>query len=278
MAFHFFDGLKVLDLGQGIGGPFCAKMFADLGAQVIKVEPPGGDVARTMGPFPRDVPDPEKSGLFLALNTNKLGITLNLETATGRELLLQLAEGVDLLIENYPPSYLPGLGLDFPALHQRNPALVVTSVTPFGQTGPWANYQANNLIISNLSGHSRERPGPVDNLEEQPPLQLAAHQAEFIAGLCGATASALALNRRRRRGVGCHVDVAAIEALAVLPQTTLAEFALGLTPRGRSKDVAARQSLLALLPRKDGLRGHIPPAAGPVGADGSVDGQPGVGR
>jgi CoA:oxalate CoA-transferase len=258
MAFNFFEGLKVLDLGQGISGPFCAKLFADLGAQVIKVEPPGGDVARAMGPFPKDTPDPEKSGLFLALNTNRLGITLNLETATGRELLLQLVEGADLLIENYPPSYLPGLGLDFPTFHQHNAGLVVTSVTPFGQTGPWANYRANNLIISNLSGHSREHPGPVDSLEEQPPLQLAAHQAEFIAGLCGATASALALNRRRRRGVGCHVDIAAVEALAVLPQTTLAEFALGLTPRGRSKDVAARQSLLALLPCTDGYVGISP--------------------
>lgn len=258
MSFHFFEGLKVLDLGQGISGPFCAKLFADLGAQVIKVEPPGGDVARTMGPFPKDAPDPEKSGLFLALNTNKLGITLNLEAATGRELLLQLAAEADLLIENYPPSYLPGLGLDFPTLRQRNPGLVVTSVTPFGQTGPWANYQASNLIISNLSGHSREHPGPVEDLEEQPPLQLAAHQAEFFAGLCGATAAALALNRRRRRSEGCHVDVAAVEALAVLPQTTLAEFALGLRPRGRSKGVAARQSLLALLPCKDGYVGISP--------------------
>jgi CoA:oxalate CoA-transferase len=258
MPFDFFEGLNVLDLGQSISGPFCAKLFADLGAQVIKVEPPGGDTARTMGPFPQDAPDPEQSGLFLALNANKLSITLNLETASGRELLLQLAAETDLLIENYPPSYLPGLGLDFSMLHEHNPGLVLTSVTPFGQSGPWADYQANNLIISNLSGHSREHPGPVDNPEEQPPLQLAAHQAEFIAGLCGATAAALALNRRRHQGLGCHVDVAAVEALAVLPQTTLAEFALGLTPQGRRKDLATRQSLLALLPCQDGYVGISP--------------------
>jgi CoA:oxalate CoA-transferase len=258
MPFDFFEGLKVLDLGQGISAPFCARLFGDLGAQVIKVEPPGGDAARTIGPFPHDAPDPEQSGLFLALNANKLGITLNLETVTGRELLLQLVAEADLLVENYPPSYLPGLGLGFATLHEHNPGLVLTSVTPFGQAGPWADYQANNLIISNLSGHSREHPGPVDNPEEQPPLQLAAHQAEFIAGLCGATAAALALNCRRHQGVGCHVDVAAVEALAVLPQTTLAEFALGRTPRGRSKNVATRQSLLALLPCKDGYVGVSP--------------------
>jgi crotonobetainyl-CoA:carnitine CoA-transferase CaiB-like acyl-CoA transferase len=258
MGLDFFQGLKVLDLGQGISGPFCARLLADLGAQVIKVEPPGGDPARTMGPFPHDLPDPGKSGLFLALNTNKLGITLNLASATGRELLLGLAESADVLVENYPPSYLPDLGLDYSAFQSRNPRLIMTSITPFGQRGPWASYQANNLIVCNLSAHSREHPGPVDNLEGQPPLQLAAHQADFVAGLAGATATALALNRRWHSGLGCHVDVSGIEALALLPQTTLAEFALGQAPRGRHKDVAGRQSLLALLPCRDGYVGISP--------------------
>jgi crotonobetainyl-CoA:carnitine CoA-transferase CaiB-like acyl-CoA transferase len=266
MAFDLFAGLKVLDLGQGISGPFCAKLFADLGAQVVKVEPPVGDSSRQLGPFPGDLPDPERSGLFLALNTNKLGVTLNLEPASGRELLLQLAQGADLLVESYPPAYLPSLGLDYAAIHARNPRLVVTSITPFGQTGPWANYQATNLIISNLAGHSREHPGPVDDLAAQPPLQLAARQAEFVAGLAGATASVLALNRRRLSGEGSHVDVSGMEALALLPQTTLAEFSLTLTakaslgrsPKGRHKDVAGRQSLLALLPCRDGYVGISP--------------------
>jgi crotonobetainyl-CoA:carnitine CoA-transferase CaiB-like acyl-CoA transferase len=252
MAFDLFEGLKVLDLGQGISAPFCAKMFADLGARVVKVEPPAGDVARLMGPFPDDHPDPERSGLYLALNTNKQGVTLDLETSTGRELLLQLAAEADLLIENFPPAYLPSLELDFATLQERNPRLVLTSVTPFGQTGPWANYQANNLIISNLSGFAREHPGPVDDLAKQPPLQLAAHQAEFVAGVNAAAAAALALNRRRRDGQGCHVDVSAVESLALLPQTTLTEFALGVAPRGRHKSVARLESLRAILPCRDG--------------------------
>ena len=125
MAFDLFEGLKVLDLGQGISAPFCAKMFADLGAQVVKVEPPTGDPARLLGPFPDDVPDPEQSGLYLALNTNKQGITLDLEIGAGRELLLQLAAEADLLIENFPPGYLPNLGLDLAAFQERNPRLVL---------------------------------------------------------------------------------------------------------------------------------------------------------
>ena len=252
MAFDLFEGLKVLDLGQGISAPFCAKMFADLGARVVKVEPPTGDPARLLGPFPDDVPDPEQSGLYLALNTNKQGITLDLETGAGRELLLQLAAEADLLIENFPPGYLPNLGLDFAAFQERNPRLVLVSVTPFGQRGPWAGYQANNLIISNLSGFSREHPGPVDDLAQQPPLQLAAHQAEFVAGVNAAAAAALALNRRRQHGEGCHVDVSEVESLALLPQTTLTEFPLGVPPRGRHKSVARLESLRAILPCRDG--------------------------
>ncbi len=258
MAFDLLDGLRALDLGQGVSAPFCAKLFADLGAQVIKVEPPGGDSARTQGPFPDDLPHPEKSGLFLGLNTNKLGITLNLESASGRELLLRLTDSADLLVENFSPSYLPGLGLDYAALHHRNPRLVLVSVTPFGQSGPWAGYAANNLVVSNLSGHSREHPGPVDEPSEQPPLQLAARQAEFNAGLAAATAAMLALNRRQGHGEGCHVDVSGVEALAVLPQTTLAEYALGGTLKGRDKSEYARQSLLALLPCRDGYVGVSP--------------------
>ncbi len=258
MAVSLLAGLNVLDLGQGISAPFCARLFADLGARVVKVEPPAGDRSRRDGPFPQDVPDAEKSGLFLALNTNKRGITLNLETPAGRDLLLQLAEGADLVVEDFPPSYLPGLGLDYAAFRQRNPRLVLTSVTPFGQTGPWAEYRANNLVVSNLSGHAHEHPGPVDDPSEQPPLQLAAHQAEFIAGLSAATAAMLALNRRQAGGGGCHVDACGLEALAVLPQTTLADFALGRPVKGRSRENYPRQSLLALLPCLDGYVGVSP--------------------
>ena len=252
MALDFFEGLRVLDLGQGVSGPFCAKMFADMGAHVVKVEPPGGDLARSMGPFPDDMPHPEKSGIFLALNTNKLGITLNLELTQGRALLLRLAEKADLVIENFAPRYLPGLGLDFATFQSRNPELILTSITPFGQSGPWADFQANNLLISNLSGFSREHPGPVDDLESQPPLQLAAHQSDFIAGLTAAAATVAALNRRLQPGGGCHVDVGEMEVLSLLPQTGLTGHSQGNPPKGRHKSVAGIESLRAILPCRDG--------------------------
>ena len=258
MALDLYQGTNVLDLGQGISGPFCGKMFADLGARVVKVEPHSGDPVRRIGPFPGGEPDPEASGIYLALNANKLGVTLDLESATGRELLLELVQGADLLIESFPPSYLPGIGLDFPAFQARNPRLVMTSVTPLGQTGSWSGFHANNLLLSDLGGHSREHPGPVDDPANQPPLQLAAHQGEFLAGLAAASASALALNRRRLHGKGCHVDVSGMEALALLSQTALAEFSLGMPPRTRQREGAGRQALLVLLPCRDGYVGISP--------------------
>ena len=258
MAVNWFEDLKVLDLGRGISAPFCAKMFADLGASVIKIEPPEGDFARDMGPFPNDVADSEASGIFLGLNTNKSGITLDVGTDAGRQILIDLVRAADLMIENFVPGYLDEIGLGFDELHKINPRLILTSVSPFGQTGRWSQYRANNLIISNLSGHSMEHPGPVDDIKEQPPLQLAAHQAEFIGGLCAATASVLALNRRDGREQGCHVDISEIESLALLPQTPLVLSTLGLPAKSRSKADGGKTSLLAVLPCKDGYVGISP--------------------
>ncbi|MEC9308448.1 MAG: CoA transferase [Chloroflexota bacterium] len=258
MAVNWFEDLKVLDLGRGISAPFCAKMFADLGASVIKIEPPEGDFARDMGPFPNDVADSEASGIFLGLNTNKSGITLDVGTDAGRQVLIDLVKAADLMIENFVPGYLDEIGLGFDELRKINPRLILTSVSPFGQTGRWSQYRANNLIISNLSGHSMEHPGPVDDIKEQPPLQLAVHQAEFIGGLCAATASVLALNRRDGREQGCHVDISEIESLALLPQTPLVLSTLGLPAKSRSKADGGKTSLLAVLPCKDGYVGISP--------------------
>ena len=249
---NFFDGLKVLDLGQGISAPFCAKMFGDLGAIVIKIEPLTGDRSRKMGPFPNDLPDREQSGLFLSLNTNKLGITLNLDIPDARKLFIKLLEQTDLIIENFPPNYLPSVQLDFRTMQTYNPSLILTSISPFGQTGPWSNYLADNLVISNLSGFSRIHPGPVDNLNEQPPLQLGAHQSEFVAGITAAAATSIAITKRFSTGSGSHIDLSEIESLSVLPQTGLTEYAEGNPSRGRHKKVAGIESLRAILPCVDG--------------------------
>ena len=138
--------LKVLEWGNFIAAPFCTEMLAQLGAQVIKIEPPGGDEARYYGPFPGDKPDPEKSGLFLYLNLDKSGITLDPAKPAGREILFKLLEDTDIFVVNQPQVDLKELGLDYDALKERYPKLIMTLITPFGDSGPyrdWKGYDIN---------------------------------------------------------------------------------------------------------------------------------------
>ena len=138
--------VKVLDLSEDIAGSFCARLLADYGADVLKLEPPGGARLRRMGPFLHDDPHPEKSLFFLVLNLNKKGATLNLETTTGQALLRQLVPQIDVIVETYRPGYLASLGLGYDDLHQLNPSLVMTSITPFGQDGPYSQYQGEEIV------------------------------------------------------------------------------------------------------------------------------------
>ncbi|MCX6023561.1 MAG: CoA transferase, partial [Chloroflexi bacterium] len=143
MSEQVLSGIKVLDLTYDIAGPYCTKLLADFGADVLKVERPvGGDLSRAAGPFPGDVPHPEKSGLFLHLNTNKFGITLNLAAPEGAAILKRLAAEADILVESFPPGTLASWGLSYETLAAENPCLILTHVTPFGQTGPYRDYQA----------------------------------------------------------------------------------------------------------------------------------------
>lgn len=143
---------KVLDCSQFVAGPYCARILADMGADVIKVEPPSGDIARTKGPFPDHISDPEKSGLFLYLNFNKSGITLNLESSKGQDVFKQLIKDTDILIEDNPPGKMKQLGLDYENLQKVNPNLIMTSITPFGLTGFHKDYQANYMTLFHASG------------------------------------------------------------------------------------------------------------------------------
>src|SRR6185437_7508852 len=141
--------LRVVECGQGVSAAFGAKMIADLGAEVIKVEPPGGDLTRRRGPFPDDRPDPEKSGLFVYLNANKRGVTADLTRAEGQELMGRLLERADILIHNVPPSERRLQGLDSFALCASYPRLIVTSISMFGDSGPNANYKGYELTAAN---------------------------------------------------------------------------------------------------------------------------------
>jgi len=206
--------LKIVEYADFISGPFCAKLMADLGAEVIKVEPPSGDKARRSGPFPGDAPHPERSGLFLYLNTNKLGITLNLDSTAGVKIFKELIKQADIFIENYPPSLMKELGLGYETLAQVNPRLVVTSITPFGQSGPYRNYKATNLVSMHMGGIGYYTPGAVDNLETEPPLKGGGHQAHFIAGLIAALMSLSGIFMRKSTGLGQHIDLSEHEAVA----------------------------------------------------------------
>ena len=204
------DGVRVLEIGGDVSAPFCARLLADFGADVIKVEPPGsGDPARRAGPFAGDGPHPEKSIPFLYLNTNKRGITLRTDTATGRMLLDKLLATADVLVENNPPR-LHGLTSPDPAeLARSRPDLVVTSITPFGQTGPYRDLEATDIIALAFSGlmyHSGD--------SDREPLRNALEQAFYVAGVNGAVATVAALFQRLTTGLGSRVDVSAMECLA----------------------------------------------------------------
>ena len=140
------SGIKVLELGNFVSAPYCGKLFAGYGAEVIKIEPPDGDISRTHGPFKNNQPDPETSALFMYLNTGKRSVTLDLQTVTDHNNLIELIKQSDVLIENYRPNDAKALGIDYETLKVINPKLVVISITAYGQKGPYANYYSNNLI------------------------------------------------------------------------------------------------------------------------------------
>lgn len=203
-------GIRVIDFGQMVSAPFCARLFADYGADVIKVEPPGGDAARAAGPFPGDVPDPEKSGLYFLNNTNKRSITCDVTTEAGRARFLRLARWADLLIENNTPAQMKAWGLDYATLAEANPDLVVVSITPFGQTGPYSNWNGHDLNAYHLTGASSRycgRPGEM-------PLEHGTFAADYFGAVAAAAWGLAAVYGRRNVGGGQHLDVSTAEAIA----------------------------------------------------------------
>ena len=204
------QGLRVLDLGSLVSGPFCAKLMADYGADVIKVEPPDlGDVARRSGPFVGDDPHPDKSVQFLYLNSNKRGITLDLASSSGRAILEGLVHQADVLVENFSPTESESLGLDYDSLESVNPNLVVTSITPFGQSGPYRDFSATDIVTCAMSGlmyHSGD--------SDREPLRNALDQSFYVSGANAAAATLAALFQRLTTGEGQHVEVSIVECLA----------------------------------------------------------------
>jgi crotonobetainyl-CoA:carnitine CoA-transferase CaiB-like acyl-CoA transferase len=198
------EGVKVLELGHMVSAAYATKLMADLGADVIKLEEPAGDHARQRGPFPGGNVDREKSGLFLYLNTNKRGVTVDLQQE--QEKLSNLVAWADVLMHNYPPAQMAELGIDYNKFRQINPRLVMCSVTPFGLTGAYKDYKAYELTLTNAGGWAWLSPGASDQ-PDQPPLKAFGQQADFQGALCAATVALAAYYRALESGVGEHIDL-----------------------------------------------------------------------
>jgi crotonobetainyl-CoA:carnitine CoA-transferase CaiB-like acyl-CoA transferase len=206
------DDLKVLDLTHYVAGPYCTKLFADLGAEVWKIEPPGrGDPCRGIGPFPGDRSHPERSGLFLYLNTGKKSVTLDLRSEQGKELFLELAREADVLVESFKPGVIGRMGLDYETLKGLNPSLVMTSISSFGQSGPYRDYEVTEIGLHALSGlmHVAGEPG-------REPLKKGGNFAQYHGSLNGFVATMSALFYRNMTGEGQHVDVSIAESFVAI--------------------------------------------------------------
>ena len=218
-----FGALKIIEYGQGISAAFATKLLADLGADVIKVEPPDGDLTRRRGPFPGDKPDPEKSGLFTYLNVNKRGVTADLTEPGGRELFSRLLQRADILIHNVAPPARAGRGLESVALSAQYPPLVIAAISIFGETGPHMDYHGYELTAANASGWAFVSPGasPYDDL---PPLRCFGGQCDFQAGVHTAMVALAAYLHRLNSGKGQSIDISEREVVTGLIENNLVHY------------------------------------------------------
>ena len=213
------SGLKVLEYGDMVSGAYCARLLADAGADLVKVEPPQGDSSRRRGPFPGGVEDPEWSGLYLYLNANKWGACFDLQQTGDAAVFRELVAQADVLVVDLPPSELDRLNLRWRHLNGLNPGLVVTAITPFGLTGPYRDYAGDDLIAVSAGGLAHATPGIPDTVhdpEKEPPLRANTYIGDFLAGIQGAVATMVAVLSRNLTGRGGEVDVSRQEAVAMV--------------------------------------------------------------
>jgi crotonobetainyl-CoA:carnitine CoA-transferase CaiB-like acyl-CoA transferase len=203
------DDVRVLDLTHYTIGPFCTRVLADYGADVVKIERPGGDPARLLPPFPKDEPHPERSGTFLALNTGKRSVVLDLKHEEGRRLFLQLVAQAQIVVENFAPGTLDRLGVGYEVLRAVNPRLVLTSISNFGQDGPYRDWEGTDLTLYGMGG-----PMIAQGMPDREPVKTGGRAPGYQVGYAAALASAVGLLGAERRGSGEHLDVSAFEVLA----------------------------------------------------------------
>lgn len=246
------DDVVVLDLTHHIAGPYATKLFADYGANVMKVEPPEGDIARRFGPFMGDDEHPEKSGLFFYLNTNKRSVALDLKRPEGKEALAALAKRADIAVENFAPGTLDRLGIGWDWLQQVNPNLSLVSASNFGQTGPYRDYRLTELVLYGFAGEMYSM-----GENDREPVKMFGTAALFESGSSIATATMGALWAAKQHGVAQHVDV------------SLAETQFGGVDRRHATAIAYQFSgrkMMRMASAASGMPGGIYPCA-----DGYVD-------
>jgi len=230
-------------------GYLCGKILADLGADVIKVEPPDGDPGRNIGPFYHDIPDKEKSLHFFAYNMNKRSMTLNIETREGQEIFKRLVKTADFVIESFAPGYMDKIGLSYLILKGINPRIIMVSITPFGQTGPRKDWKASDIVAIAMGGLSHITGSP-----DRPPARVGVDQAHVIAGAQAAMGAMIAHYYRKATGKGQYVDTSTQESVVLsaltVPQAwDLARF---IWPRAGAFLPRSGKRVRHLWPCKDG--------------------------
>ena len=204
------EGVKVLDLSLGLSGGYCTKMLRDLGAGVIKIEPPGtGDDTRSLGPFLDDEPNLETSAPFLYLNQGKRSVTLDIARPEARPIIKRLVAESDIIIESFKPGYLSGLGLDYESLSKINPTLIMASISYFGQEGPYSQYEGSEIVAYAFSGYMY-----ITGDSDREPLKAGGYQSEYHGGISAAMTILASLNYRDLTGEGQYIDVSTVEAIA----------------------------------------------------------------
>jgi crotonobetainyl-CoA:carnitine CoA-transferase CaiB-like acyl-CoA transferase len=216
-------GLRILELADETG-QFCGKLLGDLGADVVKIEPPGGERNRHVGPFLDDIPHPERSLSFWYYNTSKRGITLSLETADGRRLFRRLAATSDVILETFRPGFLASLGLDYDSLSLQNPRVIMCSLTPFGQTGPWRDYLSSDLLHMAAGGEMASSGYDQADAPNAPPIAPGGGNAWHMGGHFAYMAIMAALVYRTVAGQGQYVDTSIHEACALTTEAAIANY------------------------------------------------------
>jgi crotonobetainyl-CoA:carnitine CoA-transferase CaiB-like acyl-CoA transferase len=213
------EGLRVVDISQGIAGPYATKLLADAGALVTKIEPPGGDYSRRLGPFPNDEPDPAKSGLYLHLNTSKRSMTLDVSVMSGQVVLRKLLANADVFVCGERTSTLRAWELAYDDLKADFPELIVAQVSPFGASGPYADYDGNSLTAMAMSTIMYNTGEP-----DREPLATGGEPGEYLAGIHLWIGILAAIEQRANSGGGDHVDVSMADSAAAADEYNAAMY------------------------------------------------------